>query len=35
MKLDSAPIYDGLAVAEGKVLVALEDGKILCLGNGK
>lgn len=35
LKLDSAPIYDGLAVADGKVFVALEDGKILCLGNRK
>jgi len=33
LKLDSAPIYDGLAVADGKVFVALEDGRVLCLGN--
>ncbi len=32
-ELDSAPIYDGLAIADGKVFVALEDGKIVCLGD--
>lgn len=32
LKLDSAPIYDALAVAGGKVFVALEDGRVLCLG---
>jgi hypothetical protein len=35
LKLDSAPIYDALAVAGGKVFVALEDGRILCLGKRK
>jgi outer membrane protein assembly factor BamB len=34
-KLDSAPICDALAVAGGKVFVALEDGRILCLGSRK
>jgi len=33
LTLDSAPICDGLAVAAGKVFVALENGKILCLGS--
>jgi outer membrane protein assembly factor BamB len=35
VKLDSAPIYDALAIADGKVFVALEDGRILCLGKRK
>jgi len=35
LKLDSAPIYDALAVAGGRIFVALEDGKILCLGDRK
>jgi len=35
LKLDSAPIHDALAGAGGKVFVALENGKILCLGNRK
>jgi len=33
LKLDAAPIHGGLAIAEGKVVVALENGKILCLGS--
>lgn len=33
--LDSPPICDGLAIAEGKVLVVLEDGTLLCLGSKK
>ena len=33
LTLDSAPICDGLAIAEGKVLIVLEDGRLLCLGN--
>ena len=35
LTLDSAPICDGLAIAEGKVLIVLEDGRLLCLGNNK
>ncbi|MDP6629444.1 MAG: PQQ-binding-like beta-propeller repeat protein [Kiritimatiellia bacterium] len=35
LKLDSAPICDGVAIAEGKVLVVLEDGTLLCLGSKK
>ena len=35
LKLDAAPIYDALAVAGGKVFVALEDGRVLCLGKRK
>jgi len=33
MKLGAAPIHDAVAVADGEVFVALEDGKILCLGS--
>jgi len=32
LKLDSAPIYDGLAVGEGRIFASLEDGTIVCLG---
>jgi len=35
LKLDSTPIYDALAIAGGKVFVALEDGAIMCLGARK
>jgi len=33
LKLDAAPIHDGLAIADGRTLVALEDGRLLCLGD--
>ena len=33
LKLDAAPIHDGLAIAEGKVFVSLKDGRLLCLGD--
>lgn len=29
--LDSAPVFDGLAVADGKVFVSTLDGRVLCL----
>jgi outer membrane protein assembly factor BamB len=32
VKLDSPPIHDGLAIADQKAFVALEDGRLLCLG---
>ena len=32
MKLDSAPVWDGMSAAEGKLLVSLNNGKIVCLG---
>ena len=35
LKLDSAPIFDALAVAGGRVFVALENGRIVCLGERK
>ena len=33
INLDSTPIYDGLAIADGKILVSLENGKVLCLAS--
>ena len=33
--LPSAPIYDGMAAAYGKLYVALADGSVVCLGGGK
>ena len=35
LKLESAPIYDALAIAGGKVFVTLENGAIVCLGDRK
>jgi len=32
LKLDSPPVWDGLAAAEGKLLVSLTNGKIVCFG---
>ncbi len=31
LKLDSAPIFDGLIAAAGKLLLSTHDGKVLCL----
>ena len=28
-------IHDGLAICDGKAFVALEDGRLLCLGSNK
>ncbi len=33
-QLDAPPVHDGMAVAAGKVLIALESGEVLCLGSG-
>ena len=30
--LDTAPIHDGLAIADQKAIVALTDGRLICLG---
>lgn len=30
--LPAAPVYDGMAVAEGRVFASLEDGRVVCLG---
>jgi hypothetical protein len=32
-KLDAAPVTDAVAIADGKALVALESGKLVCLGD--
>jgi outer membrane protein assembly factor BamB len=31
VKLDSAPVYDGLAAADGKIFITLKNGSIVCL----
>jgi hypothetical protein len=30
LKLDSCPIFDGLAAAEGKLFIAMMDGNVVC-----
>lgn len=30
-KLDSAPIFDGMIAADGKLLISLQDGSLLCM----
>jgi outer membrane protein assembly factor BamB len=35
VKLGSPPIHDGLAICDGNAFVALEDGRLLCLGSNK
>ncbi len=32
-RLDTAPVWDGIAVAGGRLYVSLEDGAVVCLGN--
>lgn len=32
-KLDSPPVFDGMAAAGGRLFVALQDGRIICLEN--
>ena len=32
LKLDSSPVFDGMAAAEGKLFLAMMDGSIRCLG---
>jgi hypothetical protein len=33
-RLDSAPIFDGLAAANGRLYLSTMDGKVICLGAG-
>ena len=33
-RLDSAPVFDGLAAANGRLYLSMLDGQILCLGAG-
>ena len=30
--LDSVPVFDGMAAAEGRLYIATQDGKLLCMG---
>ena len=32
VKLDAPPTWDGMAVANGRLFIALQDGRVLCLG---
>ena len=34
-RLDSMPIFDGMAAARGNLFVSTTDGKVLCLGAGE
>jgi outer membrane protein assembly factor BamB len=34
-RLDGLPAYDGMAAAGGRLYVSMEDGRLLCLGDGK
>jgi len=31
-KLDSPPVFDGMAAAKGRLYLSLEDGSIICFG---
>jgi len=35
MKLDSIPVWDGMAVAQGRLFIATKDGKVTCFGPAK
>jgi len=32
LELSAAPVYDGLAIAEGQVFLSMQNGKLLCFG---
>lgn len=34
-RLDSAPIFDGMAAAGGRLYLSMLDGSVLCLGSGR
>lgn len=34
LELPSPPIFDGMAIANGKLFITLEDGSVLCLTKG-
>jgi hypothetical protein len=34
-KLDTVPVYDGMAAAYGKLYLALQDGRLVCFGSGE
>jgi len=31
-QLEAKPAFDGLIAAEGKLLIALDDGRVVCMG---
>jgi len=31
-KLDAAPVWDGMAVANGHLFISLQDGRVMCMG---
>jgi len=31
-KLDAPPVWDGLAVANGRLFISLQDGRVMCMG---
>ncbi len=33
-RLDALPVFDGMAAAEGKLFVSMQDGNLFCLGDG-
>ena len=33
LRLESPPTWDGMAVANGRLYIALQDGRVLCLGS--
>jgi hypothetical protein len=35
LKLDSAPVFDGLIAADGKLYMSTLDGKVICVGGGQ
>jgi len=34
-ELDSSPVFDGMAAANGQLYLSLENGNVVCLGEGK
>jgi hypothetical protein len=35
MKLDTSPVFDGMAAAYGRLYISMEDGSLLCLAGAK
>jgi len=35
MKLDRPPVFDGLSAADGRLYLAIDDGRIMCMGGEK
>ena len=33
MRLESAPVFDGMAVSEGKIYLTTMDGTLICMGD--